>query len=571
MVQRLWYIFRWAHLWLSVTTVESITLLVCSFMNIHIPSDLNSAITSNQPSVQAVIQVAVFILAFLQTAVIGELSGKLIFRHIRGKSIKLESLDGWAAIGKGTVCKKPFGYLICSLIWIVHNVDLPTALLNSLQVWWTGALTPEADLRQVVKQIQIPYYTEDLEGLDWNRTVVEDELPVFRQKLGAFSYSPIRTMLGSILDTAAVATSPDNATQTFRKLDNTGYRYINRSYGAGASVGFDRRIENETRGDLETYHFVEPENIDLPGRRDDSQVVALLGNPHNGRYGWGIVTGDNARSYQTLNLTFCEVIFERRDFRVEVLPGQRLINVTVNGGALRDTTTLGPAWNELPGNVVRQVGMIVQTSNSGIFSPLGNALVSNINQTILAQKNQVLPDNSLDETEISLLGITRALEAMVDHILVGIASAQYMIPGPDRGRKEVDMTASYKAFKIGNRGLIWTVFALNCGILLAFLCVKYLDPRDKGDHAATQFDWCEPTELILRTSLFGESNYRFLDDHPNWGPSSGDLKDVSRSDTTLIKLGEDNSGFQGFVLENAPDAEEERIELLSPLATEQRN
>lgn len=61
----------------------------------------------------------------------------------------------------------------------------------------------------------------------------------------------------------------------------------------------------------------------------DSEVVALLGNPYNGRNMWGIVTGQNASAYQSLNLTVREVFFDRRDFRVEVYPTQRLINVTV--------------------------------------------------------------------------------------------------------------------------------------------------------------------------------------------------------------------------------------------------
>ncbi|KAM5345229.1 hypothetical protein ACJ41O_011091 [Fusarium nematophilum] len=595
MLQRILAHLHLAHLWLLITTATSITLVVSSYLNVHLPPRLNAAIISDRASVQVIIQAATFILALLQITVIRGFLERWILHRLREQALTLDCLTFWAAISKGVLDKNgPRLYLALSLLWI--------PLLNSLQVWWTGALTPEVHLREVKETIQIPYYNQDTEGQYWNRTMWSAKLPIARHAQGSFSYSPIYTILGSILDSAAVATAAENATQVVPKLDNTGYRYLNRSHGVGASVGFDRRIEGQSQGGLETYHFVEPgyyadiscshdpamkasvkevsssgegswyrvlqslphgaeENIVLPGRvGDSSEIVALLGNPHDGRYGWGIVVGESAKAYEALNMTFCEVSFQRRDFRVEVLPGQGLINVTAINGLMEDGTVLGNDWSKMPTNVVHQIGMIVQTSGSALFSPLGNALVSNIAQAEQARRNKLLPD-SLDEADISLYGITRALETMVDHILVGFAGAQFMIPPGEMGQKSTTMTASYQVFEIGNERFIWAVFATNCLILALLLAEPFVMARSSSRRGCegVEFDWCEPKELILRTSFFGDMNHRFLDQRPSRITADLDLKEAG---SIAIRLKDGDYGHEGVVLTDACGDAEDQVELL---------
>ncbi|UPK95916.1 hypothetical protein LCI18_006851 [Fusarium solani-melongenae] len=520
---------RWVYAWLSITTATSVILVLCSACNIYLPEYFNKAIILKRAGVQAVIQCATFFLAFLQTTIIGGLVDKWTLHRLRKKPRTHDWLRFWASICKGDVDNKgSWRHIGLSLLWV--------AVLSTLQVWWTGALTPEPSLREISRRIEIPYFSEDPDRKDWNRTLNADREDIIRAAEGSFSYSPIYTILGSILDAAAAATAADNATQITPKLDNTRYQYVNRSYGVGASVGFDRDIENQTRRGLEKYHFVEPgyraniscsydqkmeasvrevdggsygswylikqslphgseEVIFMPGRRGDSEIVALLGNPHGDRYGWGIVVGESANTYEALNLTFCEVLFELRNFRIEVSPDQREIHVTVlDPPPPEDEGLLGKDWSQLRANVVRQIGMVVQTSGSALFSPLGHALVSNIAQAKAAQKNKLLPE-SWDDPEVSLYGITRALEAMVDHILMGFSGAQFMIAAPSRGRSTTSMTASYQVFKIGGKVFIWTVFATNIVILVLVATAEFLTKnRD-------EFDWCGPNEEFILTRV----------------------------------------------------------------------
>jgi hypothetical protein len=195
---------------------------------------------------------------------------------------------------------------------------------------------------------------------------------------GSFSYSPVRTILGSTLDGAAQATAPNASSQTHRKLDNTGYRYQGRSFGVGASVGF---AEVPTQNELRCYTFEEPgymasitcwydrkmsfhisqvpegdqgyplfyrangtissgsyEDITLPGF-NDREVVALLGNPHKGRNVWGIATGQKADKYSQINQTSCEAFFDKRLFGV-VDGANRLTTVTPHAENLGPSNTI---------------------------------------------------------------------------------------------------------------------------------------------------------------------------------------------------------------------------------------
>lgn len=229
----------------------------------------------------------------------------------------------------------------------------------------------------------------------------------------------MRAILGSILDTAAVATSPDNFTQILRKLDNTGYSYLGRSYGVGAGVGFSRAINNtlETKEGLKSYEFTEwgymvniscsydyntnftihspsssderptyyhakgfvdngsYESVYMPGE-DDSQVVAMLENPFHGRNVLAIATGKTAVNYQELNQTSCELFFNKHAFNVSVEHETRFISVSPlppeQNPEEEDPEVLGERWMMLQNNTVRQMGAVVQVSGARFFTPLGN-------------------------------------------------------------------------------------------------------------------------------------------------------------------------------------------------------
>lgn len=143
---------------------------------------------------------------------------------------------------------------------IYTNRIITTVLASAPGALWAGALTPEGTTDTANEVLTIPHYSSDPQAQYWNQTISVEPHPITRTSFGSFSYSPVLAILGSILDTAAVATSPENTTQIFRKLDNTGYSYFNRSYGVGASVGLSKALGThglETNTGLKSYEFTE--------------------------------------------------------------------------------------------------------------------------------------------------------------------------------------------------------------------------------------------------------------------------------------------------------------------------
>jgi hypothetical protein len=268
--------------------------------------------------------------------------------------------------------------------------------------------------------VDIPQYGPDPRSEFWNRTIGNTSPNITRTTDGSFSYSPVRNILGSMLDGASLATAPNASFQTHRKLDNTGYTFHGRFYGAGGSVGLaalpsvsglqqysffeDGYLSNVTCWYNDTMDFhvylgqqtssiIDPikypdlylgcgyissgsyECIAFPGY-GDKEVVALLGNPYQGRNIWGIATGADAVKYASLNGTSCEVVFNRKTFAVSVDLVEKLINVTATERVPDDidptSAGIGLSQGQLALNVVQQIGMVVQVSGSTEFSPLGN-------------------------------------------------------------------------------------------------------------------------------------------------------------------------------------------------------
>jgi len=236
--------------------------------------------------------------------------------------------------------------------------------------------------------------------------------------MGSFSYNPMQNIVGSLLDEASLATAPNSSVQTHRKSDNTGYAFRGRSYGVGATVGLDAAsiadnvqqftyledgyVANVTcwynhtmnfhvslRSNIAEFNTYEAsgfisngdyENVGFPGF-DDSEVVAILGNPYKGQYQWGMAVGRNASRYAALNQTACEVFFNPTKFAVSVDTVQKLINVTATKDPAQNidpsATRFAPSYGRLTSNCVQQIGALPQAVSSAIFTPLGNGRLVN--------------------------------------------------------------------------------------------------------------------------------------------------------------------------------------------------
>ncbi|VUC35746.1 unnamed protein product [Clonostachys rosea] len=227
--------------WVVLSFMPSIVLLALSRQDICLPLGASSWIKAERPALTVIITSVSILLAWLQKSVAKEAAESLAaHRSHKGQvnhlSFSSNKSAGWAAIVRGRFSglSVPWSMVLSSLVFFV----------------WAGALTPEASEMEMPYDIEIPYYAADDTHEHWNQLITNQEMKTEKTDFGSFSYSPIYTVLGSILHSVSAATATDNATQTYLKLDNTGYRYLNRSYGVGASAGFDEDIQKKARQDL---------------------------------------------------------------------------------------------------------------------------------------------------------------------------------------------------------------------------------------------------------------------------------------------------------------------------------
>ncbi|CZR64429.1 uncharacterized protein PAC_14327 [Phialocephala subalpina] len=415
--------------------------------------------------------------------------------------------------------------------------------------FWAGATTPVATSRYETRTIQLPQYGADPQALFWNVTIGSSTVPVTRNQFGSFSYSPVRNILGSVLDEAALAIAPNTEIQTHRKLDNSGYTYIGRSYGVGASIGLSSTTLDPT---LERYRFFEDgyisdltcwynrtmglhvflgqaasasgipdiyfacgdisngsgECVSFPGY-SDQEVVAMLGHTKNGVNQLGLTTGISASAYTALNQTSCNIFFTPKRFVVDVDSTQKTITVSPTEASVKDidptSNANAQADGRLPGQVVHnildQMGMLCQASASAEFSPLGNALIANIANAFNARSNGFIPTN-LNDTELGLLGIESSLSTMVDSFLLAYSSAQFIIAGANNnGIQTTTMDVTVAGIRIGESSYIYTIAAINfCLIMLLIIeAVRNRGWKDQG-----YFDYRDLKSVIVGASIGGD-------------------------------------------------------------------
>jgi hypothetical protein len=93
---------------------------------------------------------------------------------------------------------------------------------------------------------------------------------------------------------------------------------------------------------------------------------------------------------------------------------------------------------------------------------------------------------------------------MVDAILVGFSSAQYMIAGEaNQGRNQVPMKATYAAIQFGEIPFIAIISVINALIALLFV-VEVI--RNRAWKGRTLFDYRDLKGLVIGTSRRGLEN-----------------------------------------------------------------
>jgi hypothetical protein len=139
--------------------------------------------------------------------------------------------------------------------------------------------------------------------------------------------------------------------------------------------------------------------------------------------------------------------------------------------------------------------------------------------------NGYLPE-SLDNSQISLMGIESALEIIVDDILMAFSSAQFVIAAPNGGVKEINADTTVAAIRIGEPRYIYIIATVNA--LLLLLCVLEAI-RNKAWRALSAFDYRDLTWVIFGSSLGGngiamEVLKRKGETCEGWNASPGDIE-----------------------------------------------
>lgn len=456
----------------------------------------------------------------------------------------LDQLQFWSAISLQRLdWALPFG-LVMILILFNAVILIPGAI-------WAGALTPVvmSTPSSSTPLLEVPQYGPASKHI-WGKLTWLTPEPSLHNSQGIFSYSPNYDLVGLILTQAASASNIGNATQPVRKLDNTRYSYVGRSYGVGSSVGLvDESFaqnttqeyrytengyltqvqcilnstsgwaisdaENDPPSGLPNLYMVagtlangNQEHYAACGFGHPDSIVALVGSAGQDRNVFAIAAGN---SYAALDKIQCTVDFIPAEFSVSVNRTERLITTELlaNGSDVRDIDPTG----QIKAITMRMPTSFSQQHACDLYtSLLGNTFTQNIQA--LANDTTSNGTNA-NTTEQTLRGVQDSLTSMLDNSLLAFSSAQLMIP---HDVYFVPVMLSSSAVRIGQSGYIYAVAAVNFAIVLLSLLELIRTRFWKG---LSRFDFTNVKSLVVGAAKGGTviaEEAEKIRDHHDTGP-----------------------------------------------------
>ena len=508
---------------LVITTTISVSLVVSNEAQWSVSGDSYVTLNKYRTSVQIAVQVISASFGFLQQSVICQLFNYASRLRLRKTPPTLNAVYAWNSISAARIAWGLRIKLLLPTLIFALAMLVPSAL-------WAGAITPTLVVTQgpTLGSLPVPQFQNSAMIKEWP-SEIDRSGPILRSTKGLFSFSPGTKMLGSLMASAASATTVDGGIRQHSKFDNTRYTYNGRSYGVGASVGLvDGNItesllalsyvyqENGLRADVECIYNSSTDFV-IAGESDPNiyPVAGFLPDSSGGReyseyYGHGsdaivaIGVGETeasterilgiaaGSSYAALNATQCTVNFTPKIFNVSVDVRDRSINVTEvsNGVDFAASRNLTHA-------LIRQFELIANDQTSLYVSVVGDSFNSSIASynSSLASIGSTAPS----EASATLAGLTNSVTAMVDDLLVAYSSAQLMIMNDT---SLVPATVEYYAFRYGSKLYIYLTFAINTAILV-FLAEEALRTRLWTD--LQYFDYMDPRSLIIAGSMGGSA------------------------------------------------------------------
>ncbi|OQU95029.1 hypothetical protein CLAIMM_01298 [Cladophialophora immunda] len=513
-------------------------------------------VQENRASAQILVQILSQVLAVLQLDALKTLLNFRTRLLLIKQHLSLDELAFRAAIVRQYAETTLSPTHVTSLVLLLVLSAAPGAL-------WTGALTPELvdDLKSFKGSIDIPAFTSDSAWL-WN-----SQFPV-NSSTGS---CPVPDLQGLLLTSAATAT-PNNPHQERNqpRLDNAEWSFLGRSYGVGSSPNLARieldgttvqatpsysylengyntvvqcvknttsdltfhwknslsyNVGNSGTSNLGVYYLQGSLPNDPPGlsqvypstawdQYPNATLLAWAAHAYKGRNIVSIATGSPSYQapsyvpyYSTFNQTQCEITLTPTVFEVSVNTTTKTIRVKPHTGQL--PVDPEPTGN-LTFNVIASLNFLSRVSNSLYTSIRGDALNTN--------RESVKGRLDGDDDYTTTTSVADSFTAMADDILVAYGASQ-LVNAHDTGKAEV--VGLSRGVRIGEDVYIYTVFAVNSGILLL---VIYEAIRTRFWAGMTTFDFADLKSAMFAASAGGTA----IADHVrSWSKASADVGKVT--------------------------------------------
>jgi hypothetical protein len=509
---------------LLVTTTCSILLLEADRRKAAYSGAFYTTVIQNRASVQIVIQIIAATFGLIQVSALCRVFNYATRIRLAQHTIQLRVLSFWSGVSMASVrWSLSLGYLV-PLLFFTLACAIPGAL-------WAGAISPVSTIITTSATLNVPQYSKMTNVKEWP-SEIDRSGPSLRNQKGFFTYSPAVLYQGLLTQALSTGTTTDGSVRQHAKYDNSNFFYVGRSFGTGASVGLvDDHILENLLATSYTYQengyasqtnciynssaaffleedgtmlyaaqgylpdSVKPEYSVYVGHGPDAIVsigvaAQQVGSSDHPRY-LGIAAGSN---YVDIDTTQCETRFKPASFNVTVDIVHKNISTTVR---MEQTTEDIETSGNLTHVLQRQFELYSNDLTNIYQSVVGNSINFSISdyRTFLTSPKYQGPQKSSEE--ICLTGLTNAITAMTDDLLVAYASAQLMI---ENDTKAVPVEVFVHAIRFGQPIYIVAVFAINYAVMLVVVAEAI---RTRGWTSLTDFDYNDPTSLAIASSSGG--------------------------------------------------------------------
>ena len=515
-----------------VPLLVSISLLVMFAMQKTTSGPLLVFVLDNRVTAQIVVSIVSAVLATLNIYTLTTLLNFATRIHVVRNTLSLNTIKLIGAITTKNFITSLPSFMSTTTAILVVLFAIPNIL-------WTGALTPALTVKDIAAPgaLKVPQYSKN-SNASWfdNDRPIHGKCSIRPTPKGIFSNCPSGPGQSSLLSRAAQATVELQQNQTHAKNDNSHYSFRGRSYGIGATAGLaDDSLYTSIPSKLLSYSYVEPgwlanvscernssmefglvevqtpaegrgvtvptiyyaqgrfpnaddahyfDYFSVPGLGGSDNIAVLAAKRYSER---NVILTAAGANYPDLDEMQCEVELKQVIFNVSVDVSNKSITVHPTA-ASPSTLAASPSLDVTPAlasTVMDQLNGLGMISTTAYLSVVGDALMANINAS--------------SGTAPTALAVS--FTAMIDDILLAIASSQFFVPNDGAGDViVVDTNLTVQAVRLGEAPYVYAVFVL-CVLLVIGTVAEAV--RTRWWRLLPRWDPRDPTCLMLAGAVAG--------------------------------------------------------------------